>query len=128
MKKTILILSAILLLSSCSKDDNTTYFQMNSIGYSLNNKTHRINKIISGNNINIIALSNEKMKDLDSFGVVISGSNNYIFSAAYIFYTNGIQKSNKPIYNFKGSLTISNGKISGELIGQGNDYIRVNNF
>jgi hypothetical protein len=129
MKKSIFVLSAILLLTSCSKEENNNNFEMKIAGEITTEKTNKVHKWIAGSNIRLTVLANQKNNTYDSSGVYFSGSTNKKFYIGHVFYFNGIERV-EPIvgYELTGTLTLNNDKIFGELIGPNGDYVRVNNF
>lgn len=129
MKKTLSILSAILLLSSCSKEDINT---QGTVKYYLNTYTEYNTKITSTRysaSTNYIQL-NFKINDSVNGAFVLSTQNNvqYCHSNIVLTRSNGQVIEEQVDYKMKGKYYITNKRVSGMFTGSGSNYIEFTNY
>jgi hypothetical protein len=128
MKKTIFILSAILLLSSCSKDELK---QNMKVIYSLNGYNQNNTKLVRVNydNRTEYIQYNFKVNDTTFGGFVLSteSSKQYCFSFTQKFYSTSVFIENIVDNKMQGNYTVVNGIVNGRFTGTTGNFIEFKN-
>jgi uncharacterized membrane protein len=129
MKKTIFILTAILLLSSCSKEEIK---QTNIASYSLNGHNQNNSKLVKVNydKRTEYIQYNFRVNDTTFGGFVLSteSSKQYCFSFTQKFYSTSVLIENIVDNKMQGNYTIVNGIVNGRFTGTTGNYIEFKNY